>query len=83
MNDAYLPGMSSILQLPQLRTDNIPGAMVLGHSLKDRGAKAPLVAFIVADKLSSDTIKELRVCHPSCSMLWTAADLSRPCTTMS
>src|ERR1700761_1436535 len=29
------------------------GAMVLGHSLKDRGAKAPLVAFIVVDKLSS------------------------------
>lgn len=39
--------------------------MVLGHSLKDRGAKAPLVAFIVADKLSADTITDLRVCLPS------------------
>ncbi|KIW71036.1 hypothetical protein, variant 1 [Phialophora macrospora] len=38
----------------------LPGAMVLGHSLKDRGAKAPLVAFILVDKLSSDTINELR-----------------------
>ncbi len=36
--------------------------MVLGHSLKDRGAKAPLVAFILVDKLSSGSINELRVC---------------------
>lgn len=35
--------------------------MVLGHSLKDRGVRAPLVAFVVVDKLSSDTITELRV----------------------
>ncbi|KAK5046214.1 hypothetical protein LTR84_008357 [Exophiala bonariae] len=41
----------------------LPGAMVLGHSLKDRGAKAPLVAFIVVDKLSADTIKELRTVY--------------------
>ena len=82
MNDAYLPGMSSILYLAQIRTDNILGAMVLGHSLKDRGAKAPLVAFIVADKLSSETIKELRVCHHFLYR-WTATNLSRPCTTMS
>ncbi|EXJ83870.1 hypothetical protein A1O1_07498 [Capronia coronata CBS 617.96] len=41
----------------------LPGAMVLGHSLKDRGAKAPLVAFILVDKLSSDTITELRTVY--------------------
>ncbi|OCT50709.1 hypothetical protein CLCR_06658 [Cladophialophora carrionii] len=41
----------------------LPGAMVLGHSLKDRGAKAPLVAFILVDKLSSDTINELRTVY--------------------
>ena len=37
------------------------GAMVLGHSLKDRGAKAPLVAFVTVDRLAADTINELRV----------------------
>ena len=36
--------------------------MVLGHSLKDRGAKAPLVAFVVADNLAPETLIELRVC---------------------
>ncbi|OAP61227.1 hypothetical protein AYL99_03428 [Fonsecaea erecta] len=41
----------------------LPGAMVLGHSLKDKGAKAPLVAFILADRLSSDTITELRTVY--------------------
>ncbi|EHY57073.1 glycogenin glucosyltransferase [Exophiala dermatitidis] len=41
----------------------LPGAMVLGHSLKDRGAKAPLVAFVVVDKLSGDTITELRTVY--------------------
>lgn len=61
MNDAYLPGMSSILQMLEFKTNILLGAMVLGHSLKDRGAKAPLVAFIVVDKLSTDTITELRV----------------------
>ncbi|KIX96851.1 uncharacterized protein Z520_07571 [Fonsecaea multimorphosa CBS 102226] len=41
----------------------LPGAMVLGHSLKDKGAKAPLVAFILVDRLSSDTITELRTVY--------------------
>ncbi|EXJ79903.1 hypothetical protein A1O3_08188 [Capronia epimyces CBS 606.96] len=41
----------------------LPGAMVLGHSLKDRGAKAPLVAFVLLDKLSSDTVTELRTVY--------------------
>jgi hypothetical protein len=39
----------------------VTGAMVLGHSLKDRHVKAPLVAFVLVDKLSSDTIKDLQV----------------------
>jgi hypothetical protein len=41
----------------------IIGAMVLGHSLKDRHVKAPLVAFVLVDRLSSDTIKDLQVCN--------------------
>ncbi|KIW97301.1 uncharacterized protein Z519_02693 [Cladophialophora bantiana CBS 173.52] len=41
----------------------LPGAMVLGHSLKDKGAKAPLVAFVLVDRLSSDTITELRTVY--------------------
>ncbi|KAK7894377.1 glycogenin glucosyltransferase [Exophiala xenobiotica] len=41
----------------------LPGAMVLGHSLKDRGAKAPLVAFVTVDRLSADTINELRTVY--------------------
>lgn len=35
--------------------------MVLGHSLKDRGAKARLVALVLIEKLSVDTINELQV----------------------
>ncbi|KIW51639.1 hypothetical protein, variant 1 [Exophiala xenobiotica] len=41
----------------------LPGAMVLGHSLKDRGAKAPLVAFVTVDRLGADTINELRTVY--------------------
>ncbi|KAK5082991.1 glycogenin glucosyltransferase [Lithohypha guttulata] len=41
----------------------LPGAMVLGHSLRDRGAKAKLVACVVLDKLSQTTIKELQVVY--------------------
>ncbi|KAI1622932.1 glycogenin glucosyltransferase [Exophiala viscosa] len=41
----------------------LPGAMVLGHSLKDRSAKAPLVAFVVIDRLANDTITELRTVY--------------------
>ncbi|KIX09937.1 uncharacterized protein Z518_01018 [Rhinocladiella mackenziei CBS 650.93] len=41
----------------------LPGAMVLGHSLKETGAKAPLIAFVLVDKLSSDTIAELRTVY--------------------
>ncbi|KAK6365675.1 hypothetical protein, variant 1 [Exophiala oligosperma] len=37
--------------------------MVLGHSLRDRGVKAPLVAFITVDRLASDTINELRTVY--------------------
>lgn len=55
------------------------GAMVLGHSLKDRGAKAPLVAFVLIEKLSSDTITELRVCSPP-QMACTATNASRRST---
>lgn len=47
--------------------DHSPGAMVLGHSLRDRGVKAPLVAFITVDRLAADTINELRVCTPTTS----------------
>jgi len=35
--------------------------MVLGHSLRDRGAKARLAACVLLDKLSLDTISELQV----------------------
>ncbi|KIV77367.1 hypothetical protein, variant 1 [Exophiala sideris] len=41
----------------------LPGAMVLGHSLKDRGAKGSLVAFVVIDRLAADTITELRTVY--------------------
>jgi len=84
MNDAYLPGMSSILQGPKVKIDKILGAMVLGHSLKDRGAKAPLVAFVVVDKLSTDTITELRVRLTTSDPhgLPLTSTLSRPSMTM-
>lgn len=38
--------------------------MVLGHSLKDRGAKAKLVVLVTIDQVSSETISELKVCIP-------------------
>lgn len=68
-------------------TDPRPGAMVLGHSLKDRGAKAPLVAFVVAGNLAPETIVELQVClcllpqRPRPPRL--TIDFLRPFTTMS
>jgi glycogenin len=37
------------------------GAMVLGHSLRDKGAKAKIVILVALDTLSSDTITELKV----------------------
>jgi hypothetical protein len=36
--------------------------MVLGHSLRDRGAKAKLAALVTVDSVSSESIEELRVC---------------------
>lgn len=41
---------------------NRPGVMVLGHSLKDKGAKARLVVLATVDNLSATTITELRAC---------------------
>ena len=35
--------------------------MVLGHSLRDKGAKARLAALVLIEKLSIDTINELQV----------------------
>lgn len=35
--------------------------MVLGHSLRDRGAKARLVACVLIEKLAQDTITQLQV----------------------
>lgn len=35
--------------------------MVLGHSLRDRGAKSRLIACVVMEKLAADTIAELKV----------------------
>ncbi|KAF7506524.1 hypothetical protein GJ744_011670 [Endocarpon pusillum] len=41
----------------------LPGAMVLGHSLKDKGAKARLVVLATIDNLSASTITELRTVY--------------------
>lgn len=35
--------------------------MVLGHSLRDRGAKGKLVALVLLDRLAANTITELKV----------------------
>jgi hypothetical protein len=37
------------------------GAMVLAHSLRDKGAKAKIVVLATLDTLSTDTITELKV----------------------
>lgn len=45
-----------------LMTDNyLPGAMVLGHSLKDNGTQKQLVALVTLDTVSAATIDELKV----------------------
>ena len=43
------------------RLKNPIGAMVLGHSLKDKGASARLVVLATLDTLSASTITELKV----------------------
>ena len=35
--------------------------MVLGHSLRDKGARGKLVVLVTLDTLSTDTITELKV----------------------
>jgi hypothetical protein len=52
--------MSLINQILILKT----GAMVLAHSLRDKGAKAKIVVLATLDALSSDTITELKVNIP-------------------
>lgn len=39
----------------------LPGAMVLGHSLKDAGVTKELVALVTLETLSVDVIDELKV----------------------
>ena len=44
-------------------TDNyLPGAMVLGHSLKDGGTGKQLIALITPETISMSAIDELKVC---------------------
>ena len=43
------------------RDNNVTGAMVLGHSLKDKGAKAKLVVLVTMESLSTEAITELKV----------------------
>lgn len=45
----------------------LPGAMVLGHSLKDAGAERELVALVTLDTLAPETITELEVLLPHTS----------------
>jgi glycogenin glucosyltransferase len=43
-------------------SDNyLPGAMVLGHSLRDAGCTKELVALVTLDTLSVDVVDELKV----------------------
>lgn len=47
------------------RSDNriplITGAMVLAHSLRDVGITRPLVVFVTADRMSPESLDELKV----------------------
>lgn len=59
--------ISTITDTKQLlMTDSyLPGAMVLGHSLKDGGTSKQLIALITPETISASTIDELKVClHP-------------------
>ena len=45
----------------------LPGAMVLGHSLRDSGTSKELVALVTLDTLSVEVIDELKVIDkPQC-----------------
>ncbi len=57
--------------------------MVLGHSLKDKGAKARLVVLATIDNLSPSTITELRVCMSPLGTKNYTLITSRPYTTRS
>ena len=41
--------------------DETKGAMVLGHSLRDRGVKTKMVVLVTVDNISAETITELKV----------------------
>ncbi|RMZ83673.1 hypothetical protein DV738_g1016, partial [Chaetothyriales sp. CBS 135597] len=41
----------------------LPGVMVLGHSLRDRGATAKLVCLVVFENLAAETIEELETVY--------------------
>jgi hypothetical protein len=66
MNDAYLPGQLPFYQLDGYTLNLDLGAMVLAHSLRDKGANARIVVLATLDTLSADTITELKVniIHP-------------------
>jgi glycogenin len=54
------PGKDCYMTL--VMTDSyLPGAMVLGHSLRDSGTTKELVALVTLDTLSVDVIDELKV----------------------
>lgn len=40
---------------------NMPGAMVLAHSLRDNGTQKKLAILVILDSLSASTLEELRV----------------------
>ena len=52
---------SSGLLLFRVNVNLVSGAMVLGHSLKDKGAKGKLVVLATLDNLHAETISELKV----------------------
>ncbi|RMD42551.1 hypothetical protein DV735_g2621, partial [Chaetothyriales sp. CBS 134920] len=41
----------------------LPGVMVLGHSLRERGATAKLACIVVVENLAAETIEELRTVY--------------------
>lgn len=62
--------------------DYLPGAMVMGWSLRDKGAaNRTIVALVTIDSVSASTITELQVCALQAHAIKSPANACRLCTT--
>lgn len=65
-----------------MNDEYLPGALVMGWSLRDKGAaNRKIVALVTIENVSESTITELKVCLPQARNSKDLAKLRRLCTT--